>query len=97
MSTWPLIIVRHAKAKPRSAWTRAEGERPLAATGKRQALYLQRLLMAWNPGRIYTSGWMRCISTIAPYAQATKAKVKVVSRLTEADHKRHPERVQAVD
>ncbi|MEV8183824.1 NUDIX hydrolase [Specibacter sp. NPDC078692] len=96
LGTWPLLIIRHAKAKPRSAWTRAEGERPLAATGMRQALYLQRLLMAWHPNRIYTSGWMRCISTISPYAQHTKAKVKVVQRLTEADHNRHPAKVTAV-
>lgn len=96
LDTWPLLIVRHAKAKPRSAWTRAEGERPLAATGKRQALYLQRLMMSWHPGRIFTSGWMRCISTISPYAQLTKAKVKVVPWLTEADHNRHPAKVEAV-
>lgn len=96
LETWPLLIIRHAKAKPRSAWTRAEGERPLAATGKRQALYLQRLMMSWHPGRIHTSAWMRCISTISPYAQATKAKVKVVTWLNEADHKRHPAKVAAV-
>ncbi len=96
LETWPLLVIRHAKAKPRASWTRAEGERPLAATGKRQALYLQRLLMSWHPARIQTSGWMRCISTISPYAQATKAKVKVVPWLTEADHKRHPGKVAAV-
>lgn len=96
LETWPLLIIRHAKAKPRSAWTRAEGERPLAATGKRQALYLQRLLMSWHPARIHTSGWMRCISTISPYAQATKAKVKVVPWLSEADHKRNPAKVAGV-
>lgn len=95
LETWPLLIIRHAKAKPRSAWTRAEGERPLAATGRRQALYLQRLLMSWHPGRIHTSGWMRCIATISPYAQATKAKVKVVPWLSEADHKRNPAKVTA--
>ncbi|MFB9164383.1 MULTISPECIES: NUDIX hydrolase [Arthrobacter] len=96
LNTWPLLILRHAKAKPRSAWTRAEGDRPLAATGKRQAMFLQRLLMAWHPGRIYTSDWLRCISTISPYAQATKAKVKVVPWLTEADHLRNPAKVTAV-
>jgi 8-oxo-dGTP diphosphatase len=96
LQTWPLLVVRHAKAKPRSAWTRAEGDRPLAATGKRQALYLQRLLMAWHPAKILTSGWMRCIATISPYAQATKAKVKVVPALTEADHKRNPAKAAAV-
>ncbi len=95
LETWPLLIIRHAKAKPRSGWTRAEGERPLAATGKRQALYLQRLLMSWHPGRVHTSGWMRCIATISPYAQATKAKVKVVPWLTEADHQRNPAKVAA--
>ena len=96
LETWPLLLVRHAKAKPRSAWTRAEGERPLAATGKRQALALQRLLMAWHPHKVLTSGWMRCIATISPYAQATRAKVKVVPALTEADHKRNPAKVSAV-
>ncbi|GAA5230572.1 NUDIX hydrolase [Arthrobacter cryoconiti] len=96
LATWPLLIIRHAKSKPRSAWTRAEGERPLAATGKRQALFLQRLLMSWHPVKILTSGWLRCIATISPYAQATKAKVKVVPALTEADHKRNPAKVTAV-
>lgn len=96
LETWPLLIVRHAKAKPRSAWTRAEGERPLAATGKRQALYLQGLLKAWHPVKIVTSGWMRCLATISPYAQSSKARVKVVNALTEADHKRHPDKAAAV-
>ncbi|WP_125615309.1 NUDIX hydrolase [Specibacter cremeus] len=96
LETWPLIVVRHAKAKPRSAWTRAEGERPLAATGKRQALYVQRLLMAWHPDKVVTSGWVRCLTTIAPYAQASRAKVKVTHWLTEADHKRKPAKVGAL-
>lgn len=95
LATWPLLVIRHAKAKPRSAWTRAEGERPLAATGRRQALYLQHLLMSWHPRRIVTSGWLRCLATISPYAQATKAKVKVIPWLTEADHKRKPAKAAA--
>ena len=52
LRTWPLIIVRHAKAKPRSSWTRAEGDRPLAATGLRQAQAVSRLLTAWLPDRV---------------------------------------------
>lgn len=96
LQTWPLIIVRHAKAKPRSAWTRAEGERPLAATGRRQAIALTTLLKAWSPRKIVTSGWLRCLATISPYAQDSKAKVKVVSALTEADNKRHPHKSAAV-
>ena len=70
------MIVRHAKAKPRSSWTKAEGDRPLAATGMRQAQAVGRLLQAWKPPRVVTSPWLRCVATIAPYAKAAGAKVK---------------------
>ena len=34
LHTRPVIIARHAKAKPRSHWAAAEDDRPLAGTGK---------------------------------------------------------------
>jgi len=92
LETWPLILVRHAKAKPRSSWTKAEGSRPLAATGQRQALAVQRLLEAWKPLRIVSSPWTRCVATIAPYAKAAGAKVKLVDALTEHAHERKPKK-----
>ena len=92
LDTWPLLIVRHAKAKPRSSWTKAEGDRPLAATGMRQAQAVGRLLQSWKPGRIVSSPWLRCVATIAPYAKATDAKVKLNEALTEHRHARHPHR-----
>lgn len=95
LETWPLILVRHAKAKPRSSWTKAEGDRPLAATGQRQALAVQRLLKAWKPVRIVTSPWKRCVATIAPYAKAAGAKVKLVDALTEHNHQRSPKKTIA--
>ncbi len=96
LETWPLLVVRHAKAKPRSAWTLAEGDRPLAATGVRQALALSRLLMVWRPGRVATSPWLRCVATMSPYVKATNAKVKVFASLTEAKHARQPDKTAAV-
>ena len=72
LKTWPLVIVRHAKAKPRSSWSKAEGDRPLAATGMRQAQAVGRLLQAWKPMRIVSSPWLRCVATIAPYAKAVR-------------------------
>ena len=77
LDTWPLLVVRHAKAKPRSSWTKAEGDRPLAATGPRQAQAVGRLLQAWKPPRVVTSPWLRCVATVAPYAKASGAKVKL--------------------
>lgn len=96
LDTWPLLIVRHAKAKPRSSWTKAEGERPLAATGMRQAQAVGRLLQAWKPARIVSSPWLRCVATIAPYAKASDAKVKLNEALTEHRHGRSPQKTAAV-
>ncbi len=96
LATWPLLIVRHAKAKPRSSWTKAEGDRPLAATGMRQAQSVGRLLQAWKPARIVSSPWLRCVATIAPYAKAADAKVKLNEALTEHRHGRSPQKTAAV-
>jgi 8-oxo-dGTP pyrophosphatase MutT (NUDIX family)/phosphohistidine phosphatase SixA len=96
LATRPAIVVRHAKAKPRSAWSRAEGDRPLAATGKRQALAVTRLLQVWSPERVITSPWLRCLSTVVPYARKAGVKVRERPQLTEAAHKRHPRRAAAV-
>lgn len=90
LNTVPFILLRHAKAKPRSSWTRDEGLRPLAATGKRQSLSVKRILTAWQPEKIYTSPWTRCVQTIMPYAQAIRKDFKEVGSLTEKAAKRNP-------
>ncbi|MDQ0735841.1 NUDIX hydrolase [Arthrobacter agilis] len=95
LQTWPLIVVRHAKAKPRSSWSRAEGDRPLAATGRRQAIAVSRLLQAWNPERVVSSPWERCVQTISPYVNQRSAKLKLVDALTEHDAARRPGRAKA--
>ena len=95
LKTWPLLVVRHAKAKPRSSWSKAEGDRPLAATGMRQAQAVGRLLQAWKPARIVSSPWLRCVATIAPYAKAADAKVKLNEALTEHRHGRSPHKTAA--
>lgn len=76
LRTRPVIIVRHAKAKPRASWAGAEGERSLAATGKRQALAVGRLLEAWQPERIVSSPWVRCMQTVYPYSKASGISIK---------------------
>lgn len=96
LDTWPLLVVRHAKAKPRSSWSRAEGERPLAATGARQAQAVGRLLQAWKPPRVVSSSWVRCVATVAPYVRVSGAKVKLTDALTEHKHQRSPKKTAAV-
>ncbi|GAA1412981.1 ADP-ribose pyrophosphatase [Glutamicibacter uratoxydans] len=86
----PFLLIRHAKAKPRGKWTRAEGERPLAATGRRQAQAVARLLEAWKPGHVASSPWMRCVQTVAPYVSAHALKLKSIRAVTEHAANRHP-------
>lgn len=91
LSTRPVLIVRHAKAKPRSTWVGAEGERALAATGKRQALATGRLMQAWAPQRLISSPWVRCMQTLASYSKESGISVKEKRALTEASHERSPQ------
>lgn len=90
LHTRPVMIVRHAKAKPRSTWTEAEGERTLAATGKRQALAVGRLMGAWAPEKLISSPWVRCMQTVYPYAKASGLPIKEKRALTEANNQRSP-------
>ncbi|CAB4551602.1 MAG: NUDIX domain-containing protein [Actinobacteria bacterium] len=83
LETKALILLRHAKATPRSEWNGAEAKRPLLAEGKQQAKRLVGLLTCYGPKRLITSPWTRCEQTVAPYAKATNKKVIQRSQLTE--------------
>lgn len=92
LETMAFILARHAKAKPRASWTREEGQRPLATSGKRQATALANLLGAWRPERVVSSPWRRCMQTMAPYAALRELQIKTVPALTEHTADRHPRR-----
>ncbi|HRO29972.1 MULTISPECIES: NUDIX hydrolase [Micrococcaceae] len=92
LRTVPFIVLRHAKAKPRSSWSRAEGARPLAPTGQRQALAVRRLLGVWAPRKIITSPWRRCVETVTPYVKDTGRGLKENGAFTEKAVKSKPKR-----
>lgn len=92
LDTVPFVLARHAKAKPRSGWTRAEGDRPLATSGVRQSKALSSLLMAWRPERIRSSPWKRCVQTVTPYAARLGLQIKTIPALTEHAAKRDPDK-----
>ena len=48
LTTWPLAVVRHAKARPRGSWTRPDPERPLDERGEVQAQSMVPLLAAYG-------------------------------------------------
>jgi 8-oxo-dGTP pyrophosphatase MutT (NUDIX family)/phosphohistidine phosphatase SixA len=67
LDTRPLLVLRHAKARSRARWSGTEADRPLTATGLRQARSLAGLLSCWEPERLLCSPWKRCMETLGPY------------------------------
>ncbi|KGF19515.1 hypothetical protein HMPREF2128_10675 [Pseudoglutamicibacter albus DNF00011] len=96
LKTTPFLLVRHAKAKPRNSWTRSEGERTLARTGFTQARALARMLTVWQPERLVSSRWTRCVQTVQPYAAAMDMSIKKQTALTEHAADRDPDKAQRI-
>lgn len=100
LRTKPVILVRHAKATPRSDWKGGkgldDGHRPLLPAGSLQANALIPLLGAFAPQRLVTSPWVRCETTLAPYAKRRKLKLIERSQLSELGNKNGPQRTEKV-
>lgn len=90
LETTPMIILRHARARPRDSWSRADADRPLVAMGKRQSMALVPLLACWQPKYVLCSPWARCRQTLTPLVTATGVKVRTKGGLTEDGARRHP-------
>ena len=100
LRTKPLIVLRHAKATPRSDWMNGaaidDGNRPLLPEGYAQAKNLVKLLGAFAPKRVITSPWSRCLNTVAPYAKKRNLKIIERSQLSELGNKKGPKRTKNV-
>jgi 8-oxo-dGTP pyrophosphatase MutT (NUDIX family)/phosphohistidine phosphatase SixA len=100
IKTKPLIILRHAKATPRSDWMDGksvdDGNRPLLPEGAIQAKQLVKLLDAFAPKRVITSPWSRCLNTVAPYATKKNLKIIERSQLSEFGNRKGPQRTKNV-
>ena len=90
LDTVPLIILRHAKARSRATWKDGEASRPLLTEGNAQAEALPKLLKAFGAKSVFSSPWTRCLSTIAPYAERAKVKVKTRPEFTETANAKKP-------
>jgi 8-oxo-dGTP diphosphatase len=74
--TIPLILLRHARALPRSEWKRADADRPLDKAGTADAGTLAGLLACFAPtATVVSSDTVRCLDTVAPYKELTGSPV----------------------
>jgi 8-oxo-dGTP diphosphatase len=62
----PLLLVRHASATARGAWSGADRLRPLDEHGRSQATKLVEVLAGHRLERVSSSPSVRCIQTVEP-------------------------------
>ena len=90
LETKPLIVLRHAKATPRSDWSNGESTRPLLPLGRIQAAILTNILAAYAPKTVLTSRWLRCTDTVAPFISNNQVRLVKRSLLSERGAKLSP-------
>jgi phosphohistidine phosphatase SixA len=79
----PLILVRHASAGDRDAWSGDDRQRPLDERGRAQAEELVSRLASFPIGELHTSPALRCLQTIEPLAAAHGLRAIVRDELAE--------------
>jgi phosphohistidine phosphatase SixA len=78
-----VLLIRHAQAGNRKDWHTDDRLRPLTPKGQRQAAALVRRLSPWAPERVLSSPYVRCLSTVEPFAECLGRKVEAVDELGE--------------
>jgi 8-oxo-dGTP diphosphatase len=86
-----ILLLRHAEAGERSAWSGDDRLRPLDATGVAQAQAMRAL--AWfGPQRVFSADRVRCVQTVAPLAADLGVPVETEPALVEDAYLAKPER-----
>ena len=76
-------VVRHAKAGDRSDWSGDDRLRPLTKSGQRQADAIAGMLEREPIDKILSSGYLRCVQTVAPLGAKRRVPVEPVKELEE--------------
>lgn len=81
LATFPLIVLRHAKALDREDWDGPDAARPLSGRGRRQASAAVGPLRAYGVRRVISSNAARCVSTVEPLAAALGTAIRSTAHL----------------
>jgi phosphohistidine phosphatase SixA len=71
-----VLLVRHASAGDREAWTGDDRARPLDEGGRAQAAALADRLAERPLARVLTSPYLRCVQTVEPLARARRLQLE---------------------
>ncbi|WP_435746576.1 NUDIX hydrolase [Microbacterium sp. PMB16] len=83
LRTFPVIVLRHAKAMPRSEWDGTDAARPLTERGSRQAKSIVGPLRAFGVRKIVTSDAVRCVETVTPLARELDRKFVTTEKISQ--------------
>ncbi|MGA8016873.1 MAG: phosphoglycerate mutase family protein [Candidatus Dormiibacterota bacterium] len=78
-----VLVVRHSDAGERSEWRGDDRVRPLTDAGRDQAERLAQSLDGQPLSQVLTSGYARCVQTVAPLATRRGLEVEVAPWLEE--------------
>ena len=81
--TYPLVVLRHARAVAREQWQDDDAERPLTAYGEEQAERLRPTLASYGIERLVSSSSRRCWTTVAPYGVLSGVGIEETDELSE--------------
>ena len=81
--THAVIVLRHARARSRSAWRGPDAERPLLRAGEGEADRLLPLLAAYDVTRVVSSPSARCRQTVQPFVETAGYDLEEQPSLSE--------------
>ncbi|OZB88760.1 MAG: DNA mismatch repair protein MutT, partial [Microbacterium sp. 14-71-5] len=83
LRTFPLVVLRHAKAANRGVWLGSDASRPLTPRGHAQSKAIVGPLRAFGIERIVSSDARRCVETVMPLSKAIGHKVRKTELLSQ--------------
>jgi 8-oxo-(d)GTP phosphatase len=95
-ATRTLLLIRHAKAGKRSAYSGDDRLRPLDKAGRRQAREAVPVLATFCPRRVLAADRVRCEQTVRPLADQLGLRVISTPALSDEAHSRDPEATLAM-
>jgi 8-oxo-(d)GTP phosphatase len=92
LTTWPLAIIRHARAQGRSSWSGDDRLRPLDPGGLQRAAAIAPVLAAYGIKRLVSSPSVRCTDTLRPFAALLGVSLRTKDGLSEEGYAADPTR-----
>jgi 8-oxo-dGTP diphosphatase len=94
--TSTVVLLRHAEAIKRKAWTGSDTARPLTESGAATAERLVGVLAALGVDRVLSSDAERCTATVAPYAAEMGLPLELHPEISERGYEKDPSGLEGI-